>query len=139
MPRLRMLRRILSETGADKLISSFLGAILMGALVIWLIEPQVNSYGDALWYCYAVVTTVGFGDITVVSPISKSVSVLLSIWAVLVIAIVTGVVVNYYTEIAELRKKDTITAFLDKLENLPELGKEELKELSKKVKQFRNR
>ncbi|MCR5816973.1 MAG: potassium channel family protein, partial [Ruminococcus sp.] len=27
-------------------------------------ETDINSFGDGLWYCFAIVTTIGFGDIT---------------------------------------------------------------------------
>lgn len=41
-------------------------------------------------------------------------------------------------QVLEERREDTIVAFLDRLEHLPELSDEELKELSERVKQFRN-
>jgi voltage-gated potassium channel len=59
-------------------------------------------------------------------------------YSTLVIAIVTGVVVNFYTEITELSKKETLTAFMDKLERLDTLNKDELKEISDGVKRFKN-
>ena len=63
---------------------------------------------------------------------------LVLIYAVLVIAIITGVVVNYYNELVELRKSETISAVLDRLEQLPEMSKEELVELSEKVHKLRH-
>jgi voltage-gated potassium channel len=39
----------------------------------------------------------------------------------------------------ELRNQETVAAFLDKLERLPELSTEELEQLSLKVKNFRSR
>ena len=53
------------------------------------------------------------------------------------IAILTGIVVNFYNEILEARRKETLSAFLDRLEKLSELSHEELVELSKRVHQFR--
>ena len=55
----------------------------------------------------------------------------------LVIAILTGIVVNFYNEILELRRKETLSAFLDRLEKLPELSHEELVEMSERVHKFR--
>ena len=72
----------------------------------------------------------------VVTVISKALSLLVTIYSSLVIAIVTGVVVNFYTEITELSKKETLTAFMDRLEHLDSMSKDELREISRQVKKF---
>ena len=51
-------------------------------------------------------------------------------------AMVPGVVVSYYMEYIKIREKETISTFLEKLEKLPELSKEELREVSEKIKKF---
>ena len=136
MKRFKIFRDVLRQSGAGKIWTAFLIQFFVTAGIIWLREPDIRSYGDALWYCYAVVTTIGFGDIVVQSLLSRILSVLLSINAVIVIAIITGVIVNYYMQVSELRRKGTLAAFVDKLEHLPELSHEELQELSEKVKEF---
>lgn len=136
MRRLQVLRRVLRETGANRFWAAFLVQFFISAAVIWLREPGMPRYGDALWYCYAVVTTIGFGDIVAQHFLSRVLSVLLSISAALVIALVTGVVVNYYNTITELRQKGTLTAMIDKLEHLPELSREELEHISQRVRDF---
>ena len=98
----------------------------------------INRYGDALWYCYAVLSTAGFGDIVAITFIGKLVSVLVTIYTIFVVAIVTGVVVNYYGQIVEMQRRETAMMFLDKLERLPELSKEELEDISKRVKKLGN-
>ncbi len=102
-----------------------------------LVEPDIHRYGDALWYCYAVISTAGFGDIVTVTLIGKICSVLLTIYTIFVVAIVTGVVVNFYTQLVEMQQKETLAMFMDKLERLPELSKEELEHISQKVRKFR--
>ena len=110
--------------------------MLVSALLIVIFDPVVDRYGDALWYCYAVISTAGFGDIVVVSAFAKIISLLVTIYSTLVIAIVTGVVVNFYTEVTELSRKETLTAFMDKLEHLDTMNKDELREISAQVKKF---
>ena len=112
--------------------------VCSAAFLIQIFDPNIDTYGNALWFCYAAITTIGFGDVTVVSPIAKIISVLLSIYAILVVAIVTGVVVNYYNQIIEIRQKDTMAAFIDKIQRLPELSNEELEEMSKKARKMVN-
>lgn len=47
-----------------------------------------------------------------------------------------GVITSYYVESTKLRADESSVKFLDDLERLPELSKEELVELSEKVKKF---
>lgn len=62
---------------------------------------------------------------------------LITIYALFVVAIVTGVVVNYYSQIVEMQHHETMMMFMDKLEHLPELSETELEEISEKVKKYR--
>ena len=132
----RVLRRIMKETHATKVWYAFLIFFFICAVLIWLREPDIETYGQALWYCYAVVTTIGFGDLTVQSFISKIISVALSIYAAGVIAIMTAVVVNYFNHLVELRRKESLTALIEKLKVLPELPKEELEDISERVRKL---
>ena len=60
-----------------------------------------------------------------------------AIYSLFVVAIATGVVVNFYTQMVELQRKETLAMFMDQLERLPELSREELENISRKVRQFR--
>ena len=137
MKRLKLLWIILKRTKATQIILGFVLFIFANAAVIRLVEPNINRYGDALWYCYAVISTAGFGDFVTVTFIGIICSILLTIYAIFVIAIVTGVVVNFYTQMVEMQRKETLIMFMDKLERLPELSKEELESISRKVREFR--
>ncbi len=136
MKKLRILKGILIRTRASKILIGYLVFVLASALIITLCEPDIRTYRDALWYCYTVVSTAGFGDIVVTTAIGKMVSVILTIYSVLVVAIVTGVVVSYYNQIIQIQQKETLVSFIDKLEKLPELSKDELLQISKKASLF---
>lgn len=137
MKKLKVLWMVLKRTRADKIILGFVIFLFIMAAIIWIREPGIDRYGTALWYCYAVFSTAGFGDVVAVTFIGKVCSVLITIYAIFVVAIVTGVVVNFYTQMVEMQRKETMTMFMDKLERLPELSKEELEAISEKVKKFR--
>ena len=64
-------------------------------------------------------------------------SVLLTIYSLFVVAIATGVVVNFYTQMVEMQREETLAMFMDQLERLPELSREELENISRKVRRFR--
>lgn len=135
--RLRILSGVLKNTKADRVLFSYVIFVLADAALILAFEPSIKSYRDALWYCYAVISTAGFGDVVVTTFIPRALSVVLTIYSVLVIAIVTGVVVNFYTQMISIKNKETITAFMDQLERLPELSQEELEDMSARIKRFR--
>lgn len=137
MKKLKVLKLILKRTKADRILFGFIMFLFIIAGIIQLAEPDINRYGDALWYCYAVISTAGFGDLVAVTFIGKTASVLLTVYSIFVIAIVTGVVANFYGQIVEMQQKETLTMLMDKLEHLPELSQEELQTISDKVKKFR--
>ncbi len=139
MKKLRILKQILVHTRAYKMLLSFVGFILIDALIIFLFDPAFSSYGDSLWYCYAVITTIGFGDLVVTTFIGKCCTVVLSGYAIIVLGIVTGIIVNFYTEILRLQQEDSLSSFLHKAEHLSELSKEELDELSRNISRFKKK
>lgn len=139
MKRLRVLKQILVRTKAMQILTSFLIFVLGTACIITIVEPSITTYFDGLWYCYAVITTCGFGDFAAATLIGRIISVLLSAYAVLTIAIITGVVVNYYTQIIQLQQEETLASIIDKLERLPELSMEELEQISKRTKEIHDR
>lgn len=137
MKKIRVLGIILKRTKADRILSGFLLFLFAAALIIQIVEPDINRYVDALWYCYAVISTAGFGDVVAVTFIGKVCSVLLTIYSMFVLAIVTGVVVNFYSQVVETHSKETLTPLMNQLEHLPELSKEELEAISQKIKKLR--
>ena len=137
MKKIRVLGIILKRTKADRILSGFLLFLFAAALIIQIVEPDINRYVDALWYCYAVISTAGFGDVVAVTFIGKVCSVLLTIYSMFVLAIVTGVVVNFYSQVVETHSKETLTPLMNQLEHLPELSKEELEAISQTIKKLR--
>ncbi len=133
----RIFCNVLRHTKADKVLLSYIVFVFADAALIWVLEPTFHTYREALWYCYAVLSTAGFGDIVVTAFIPKLLSVALTVYSLAAIAILTAVVVNFYTQMIEMKNKETIIAFLDRLERLPELSESELKELSERVVKFR--
>lgn len=124
MKRLKILWIILKRTKANHILFGFILFIFAIAALIQYVEPNITCYSDALWYCYAVISTAGFGDIITVTFVGKICSVLLTVYAIFVVAIATGVVVNFYNQLVELQQKETLMLFMDKLERLIKNWKE---------------
>lgn len=127
---------VLKRTGTLKIFISFLMFLCGAAAVLTVLEPGINTLGDGLWYCFVASTTIGFGDICAVTRGGRIVTVLVAAYGILMTAMVPGVVVSYYMEYLKVREKETISVFLEKLEMLPELSEEELRELSRRIWEF---
>lgn len=136
MKMLKRFNTLLKRTGMYKMFIGFIISYFIVSLVLFLVEPGVKSYGDGLWFCFVSFTTIGFGDITAVTMIGRIMIIFITVYAIVVTAMIPGVVVSYYLEFLKIKENDTISTFLEKLENLSELSKEELDELSERVKQY---
>lgn len=137
LKRLRILKQVLKRTKADRILAVFVVFFLCAALIICMVEPGIANYRESLWYCYSVFSTVGFGDEVAVTMIGRTVSVLITLMSILVIALVTGVIVAFYNDVMSMRYKASKAEILDKLERLPELSKEELRDISERVKKIK--
>ena len=138
MKKLKTMIIVIRQTGADTLIGAYLVFLMLCALLIWIAESEITTYRDALWYCFTVASTVGFGDIVVHMPISRILSVVLSLYSAVMLAIIASVFVSYFNQIMQLRQKDSLATLVDKLDRLPDMSKEELKRLSELIRKKLN-
>ena len=136
--KFRILRQSLRIAGADKVLFAYILFYILVSVLMWRIEPNIATFADSLWYCFAVATTIGFGDIAAVSGAGRVLTVVLSVYSIAVIAILTAVITSYYMDVAKARAEDSAKEFMDELERLPKMSKEELKALSRRVKHFRS-
>lgn len=137
MRTLRILWMILKRTHTIKVCISFIISFFVCAAIIQSIEPDINTYGDSLWYCYVACATIGFGDFAAVTAIGRILTVFISLHATLFLAMIPAILVIYYMEVIHRREKESITLFMDKLEHLPEMSKEELQEIADKIKKIK--
>ena len=100
------LLKIIRKTYALEILLGLLFLILSFSFVFMAIEGM--KYTDALWYCFAVVTTIGFGDFTTLSTIGRILSVILGIYGIIVVAVITSVIVNFYNESKRHSKKEEV-------------------------------
>ncbi|MBR0413899.1 MAG: two pore domain potassium channel family protein [Clostridia bacterium] len=119
-----------------QVLGSFLVVFLVAALIILVTEPHIKTYPDALWYTFVSSTSIGFGDICVETHLGRIITVIMTVYEIVVAAMIPGVVITYYSEYLKIKEKETVSTFLDKLEHLPELSAEELAAISERVKKI---
>lgn len=116
----RMLGNILRHTGFAHITAIFGVLFLFCSLMVWLADPGCLT----------------FGDVEAAGPIARASTVVLSVFSIFYIALITGVVVNYCSNLIKARQKDTLANFIDSLEHLEEKTPEELAELSARVREY---
>lgn len=139
MNKLRTLADVLRQAGFARITGLFLIFYLLCSTAVWLSEPTTLTFGDGLWFSFETVSTIGFGDIPAETPVARAITVVLSVISIFYIAMLTGVAVNYCNTLIKLRQKDTMARFMDDLEHLEELDRDELADLSRRVREYRRR
>ncbi len=137
MNKRKLLLRILKTSGMLKLIYIFLVffAATMFLLPLW--EPGIKTLGDSFWFCFSSITTIGYGDLTAVTTIGRILTALLSLYGIILVAIITGILVSYITELQKIRARESVAKFIDALDHLDSMSKEELTELSNRIRKHK--
>ena len=137
MRGLRLWLIIIRRSGVGKMALGLIIVVLVCAGILNYAEQSITTYGDGLWYCWAVISTVGLGDFTALTHVGRTVTIVLSLYSAVCIAVLTGVIVDYYNERREAQRDETLSEFLDKLEHLPELEEDELQRIADRVRSMR--
>lgn len=135
MKRLHVLWNIIRITGADVVFYGFLAVYVAAALLLPLFEPGIPRFGDALWYLFVSFTTIGFGDFVAVTVVGRLITVAVALYGILVVALATGVIVGFYNTLMRTRSKESLRDFVSELERLPDLSREQLAELARRVRE----
>ena len=105
--QLKGLLKIIRKTYVFEILYGLIILIIASSFYFMVMDDSIPTFWDGLWYSFAVVTTIGFGDLSVKDPISRILSVVLGIYGIIVVASITSVIVNYYNEVrtADIEKK----------------------------------
>ncbi len=96
--RLDVLRKIIRKTYASEIILGLLLLMCAFSYVLSFVEESIPTFADGLWYCFAIVTTIGFGDIAATSLVGRVLSVILGGYGIVVVSLITSIIVNFYGE-----------------------------------------
>ena len=96
--KVKILIKIILSTFSLEVLFGLLVMIVAFSFVFVSVEPNITNFPDALWYCFAVVTTIGFGDFVAVTPIGRVLTVFLGLYGLVVVAVITSIIVNFYNE-----------------------------------------
>jgi len=141
---LRMLRGMLQRTGgAIRLrILAYAGSaaallLLMASLTVLNAErgepgADINTFGKSLWWAFETVTTVGYGDAIPVTPVGRTLAVVLMIGGVTLLGVITATFASWIvSQVGQAEEETTATvghlrALEAKIETLEALLRESL-------------
>ena len=112
-----------------------------------MVEPQIKTFGDGIWWALVTITTVGYGDITPFTTLGKFVAGALMFVGLGLIATVTAIVsakfianyVDHHTNDDVLEKLEELEAEIEKLKSLEEDELEKLDELDAEIQDIKDK
>ncbi len=104
---------ILHTNGLNKVVTFTFALIFVSAIPIYLVEPRITTYEDALWWSIVTTTTVGYGDMSPVTFIGRSVAVILMLIGIGLISMLTGSIATYFLR-TEKKKQPSSVEFIQK-------------------------
>ena len=113
----------------------------MAAACIYVVEskaqPEVfTSIPASMWWAVVTLTTVGYGDVTPVTPLGRFLGALITILGVGLAALPAGILANGLANELELRKQELELRFRELIQNSDIdfiLEKEKIEEIRKEV------
>ena len=97
----KVLEKVIRKTYVIEFAFGMLLLIVAFSIVLQRTEASIETFMDGLWYCFAIVTTIGFGDYAAVGLVGRILSVILGIYGIIVVALITSVIVNFYNEVKD--------------------------------------
>ena len=94
--------KVVRKTNAAEILFGMLLLIIAFSLVLPLLEDNIPDFTSALWYSFAIISTIGFGDVAAVSLLGRLLSAILGICGLVVVSVVMSIVVNFYNETKDL-------------------------------------
>lgn len=99
----RNVRRVLNTNGLAYVLMATSAFIVVGAAAIHIVEPDLGSYGDALWWAVVTATTVGYGDLSPSEPLGRVIAFCLMMVGIGTIGMITGSIATYF-----IRRKNEV-------------------------------
>jgi voltage-gated potassium channel len=134
MKNLDLFGIIMRQTRSWKIVLHFLIAFLILTFVIWRLDPKIPTWGDAMWFGFTVVTTIGFGDYTVAEVPARIVTALLGIYGVFITGFVCGTGAAWFYEKIKKPESESVARMIWQLENLDRLDADALAQVEKRAR-----
>ena len=124
--KINVVNEVIKKSMVYEIILALLIFVILCSIYFTIVEPNMTSYVDSLWYCFTVITTIGFGDVYVTTTLGRILSVILGIGGIAVVALFTSIIVNFYNEMNYRREYKKIEKIEKEIERIEDEEKEKL-------------
>lgn len=98
-PRLALHARVIWYSGIATVLLGFAGALAVYQQERGAPGASMKTFGDALWWTCATLTTVGYGDIVPVTPTGRSIAVGMMAIGLALLGAVTGTFASWLLQV----------------------------------------
>ena len=81
---------ILKQKSLGYVLLLSIGINLLFGFAVFLIDPNVHSFGDGVWLAWVTMTHVGYGDVVPTSFLGRTLACLLILFGLVMLALLTA-------------------------------------------------
>ncbi|HHT02583.1 MAG TPA: potassium channel family protein [Firmicutes bacterium] len=72
--------------------------VVLGAIGVYAVEygHTITCFADALWWSFVTITTVGYGDITPITPVGRLIAAFVMMVGICFLGMLTGTITTYF-------------------------------------------
>ncbi|ANU26757.1 potassium channel family protein [Planococcus versutus] len=118
--------KLLRTNGLDKVLIIAMVLLFIIPIPIVLLEPSINTFGDALWWAVVTTTTVGYGDISPETPIGRVLAVVLMLVGIGIIGTLTSAITSFFSNKNGSNHDKRILGVIQSIEEIENLTKEDI-------------
>ena len=142
-----LLERVFNSRRLRTILGVLIACIVSFGYIFYLVEPQIKTFGDGIWWALVTITTVGYGDITPDTALGRLIAGTLMFLGLGLIATVTAIVsakfvqnyVDHHTNDDVLEKLEELESEIEKLKALEEDELEKLDELDSEIQDIKDK
>lgn len=113
-------REIASQRGTKVILAAVLGTLVSGSLLVYLAEhneesANITTFGDAVWWGVATMTTVGYGDTFPTTPMGRGIAVALMLIGIASLSALTATIAAFLVREREEVRLDDILKEMQEL------------------------
>ena len=122
--KLNIVSNIIKKSLGREILLVLMIIVVLCSVYFTCVEENITSYVDALWYSFAVITTIGFGDVSVTTTLGRILSVILGMCGIVAVALFTSFIVNFYNEMNKKREERMIQKLIKETKEVEKIEEE---------------
>lgn len=117
---------LLKTSGLDKLLAVTAVLLFIIPIPVIMIEPEINNFPDALWWAIVTTTTVGYGDISPITPVGRALAVVLMLVGIGIIGTFTSAITSYFNREGAVSRDKQVLRIIHSIEETEYLSEEDV-------------